>query len=256
MLGSKIQGRVFGYCRCSTMMQVEDGVSLDKQKSDIFKWCDLKGVPVYKYEVDEGISGTLLKEREGLMAILYDLEEGDVLVVSALDRLSRSIMNLLQIADYIHTKKCNFVIIQENIDTTTPMGQFTFHLMGALAELEVSQTRVRVTTALQHMKTQNRALGPPCYGWQKRNQAQGSGLIEVPEEQKVIQRIKTLRFPTEGNPMAYLAIAELLNKEGVTPPRRAKKWYNTAIKTIAHRNKVNTKGRYDDKNSDTSTNEI
>jgi DNA invertase Pin-like site-specific DNA recombinase len=62
--------------------------------------------------------------------------EGDALVVTKLDRLARSMFDLQQIVHTLERKKVGFIVLDQNIDTTTPAGRLTFHLLGAVAEFE------------------------------------------------------------------------------------------------------------------------
>jgi DNA invertase Pin-like site-specific DNA recombinase len=62
--------------------------------------------------------------------------EGDALVVTKLDRLARSMFDLQQIVRTLERKKVGFIVLDQNIDTTTPAGRLTFHLLGAVAEFE------------------------------------------------------------------------------------------------------------------------
>ena len=81
-------------------------------------------------------SGATRSKREALMSALDFCREGDVLVITKLDRLARSMFDLQQIVATLERKKVDFVVLDQNIDTTTPTGRLTFHLLGAVAEFE------------------------------------------------------------------------------------------------------------------------
>ncbi|WP_353745772.1 recombinase family protein, partial [Shigella sp. FJ200903] len=67
---------------------------------------------------------------------LKRLRPGDTLLVWKLDRLGRSMQHLVLLTEELRQRGVNFRSITDNIDTSTPMGRFFFHIMGALAEME------------------------------------------------------------------------------------------------------------------------
>ena len=68
--------------------------------------------------------------------MLKTLSEGDTLVVWKLDRLGRSMRHLVVLVEEMRERGINFRSLTDSIDTSTPMGRFFFHVMGALAEME------------------------------------------------------------------------------------------------------------------------
>jgi site-specific DNA recombinase len=78
--------RVVGYIRVSTQGQVEDGVSLDAQRTKIGAWADLNGYAEVVLFTDAGISGSKMDKREALQEALSVIGKGDVLVVYSLSR--------------------------------------------------------------------------------------------------------------------------------------------------------------------------
>ncbi|SUG37851.1 Phage DNA invertase [Salmonella enterica subsp. arizonae] len=82
---------------------------------------------------EDKISGSK-SERPGLKKLLRTLSEGDTLVVWKLDRLGRSMRHLVVLVEELRERGVNFRSLTDSIDTSTPMGRFFFHVMGALAE--------------------------------------------------------------------------------------------------------------------------
>ena len=76
------------------------------------------------------------KLRKGLEEALSHLRSGDTLVVWKLDRLGRTVKQLVDLVEELELKKINFKSIKDNIDTTTSAGRFFFHLMASLAQME------------------------------------------------------------------------------------------------------------------------
>ncbi len=98
-------------------------------------------------------------DRPGLTECLNFLREGDVLVVWRLDRLGRSLKDLIEIVEGLEQRGIGFKSIQENMDTTTSGGKLIFHLFGALAEFERGLIRERVMAGLQAARARGRKGG-------------------------------------------------------------------------------------------------
>ena len=90
-------------------------------------------------------------DRPQLTAALDYLRDGDTLVVWKLDRLGRSMRHLVVLVEELRERGINFRSLTDSIDTSTPMGRFFFHVMGALAEMEreliVERTRAGLAAA-------------------------------------------------------------------------------------------------------------
>lgn len=84
---------------------------------------------------DDKISGTKAN-RPGLKRALKYLQAGDTLVVWKLDRLGRSVKDLVSLISELQARGAHFQSLTDSIDTSTPMGRFFFHIMSALAEME------------------------------------------------------------------------------------------------------------------------
>lgn len=104
-------------------------------------------------------------DRPGLKACLEYLKAGDTLVVWKLDRLGRSLPNLLTIVTDLKTRCVAFRSLTEQMDTTTPHGELLFSIFGALAQYERELTRERVIAGLAAAKRRGRRGGrPPTLG--------------------------------------------------------------------------------------------
>ncbi len=89
-----------------------------------------------------------LADRPGLAEALSHLREGDALVVWRLDRLGRSLRDLIDRVTQLNDRKIGFRSLTEQIDTTTSGGKLTFHIFGALAEFERDIIRNALTPDL------------------------------------------------------------------------------------------------------------
>ena len=99
---------------------------------------------------EDKISGKT-SERPGLKKALRHLRTGDTLVVWKLDRLGRSMRHLVMLTGQLRERGINFRSLTDSIDTSTAMGRFFFHVMGALAEMEreliIERTRAGLAAA-------------------------------------------------------------------------------------------------------------
>lgn len=98
-------------------------------------------------------------ERPGLKKLLKRLYPGDTLVVWKLDRLGRSMRNLVILVEELKQRSVNFRSLTDSIDTSTPMGRFFFHIMGALAEMERELIVERTRAGLAAARAQGRIGG-------------------------------------------------------------------------------------------------
>jgi len=109
---------------------------------------------------EEKASGSKLDRLE-LESCLKSLRKGDELVVWKLDRLGRSLSQLINIIEEIREKGVEFSVITENIDTSTPSGKMMFHIFATIAEYERSMIRERVNAGLEVARKRGRYGGRP-----------------------------------------------------------------------------------------------
>lgn len=107
---------------------------------------------------EDTISGTHA-ERPGLTKALEMLRIGDTLVVWKLDRLGRSVKNLITLVGDINSKGIHFRSLTDSIDTSTPSGRFFFHVMASLAEMERELIVERTRAGLEVAKALGRKGG-------------------------------------------------------------------------------------------------
>lgn len=100
-------------------------------------------------------------ERSGLKAALDYVRKGDTLLVWRLDRLGRSLRDLIEIVAGLEKRGIGFKSLQESIDTTTSGGRLIFHVFGALAEFERNLIRERTKAGLAAARARGRKGGRP-----------------------------------------------------------------------------------------------
>lgn len=98
-------------------------------------------------------------DRPRLHAMIEHLREGDVVVVWKLDRLSRSLKDLLHILDRIEAAGAGFRSLTEAIDTTTPAGRMMMQMVGSFAEFERAMIRERTSAGLEAARAEGRVGG-------------------------------------------------------------------------------------------------
>ncbi len=107
---------------------------------------------------EDTISGTRVA-RPGLTKALEALRAGDTLVVWKLDRLGRSVKQLVDLVAELHTEDVEFHSLTDAINTGTPSGRFFFHVMASLAEMERELTVERTRAGLETARTLGRTGG-------------------------------------------------------------------------------------------------
>jgi DNA invertase Pin-like site-specific DNA recombinase len=100
-------------------------------------------------------------DRPELHKLLGQMRKGDVLVVWKLDRLSRSLRDVLTIMDRVQEKKAGFRSLTEAIDTTTPAGRMMMQMVGAFAEFERAMLKERTHAGLDAARKEGRIGGRP-----------------------------------------------------------------------------------------------
>ena len=108
----------------------------------------------------EVMSGTRA-ERPILSKLLENLRTGDVLVIWKLDRLGRSLKDLIEVVNELMTRKIDLKSLNDPIDTTTSQGQLTFNLFASLAEFERDVIRERTQTGLSAARARGPKGGRP-----------------------------------------------------------------------------------------------
>lgn len=143
-----IPGQLIGYARVSSY-----GQSLDIQTEKLEAYGCIK---IYK----EKISG-INQDRPMLINCLDYVREQDVLVVTRLDRMARSVFHLGKIVDTLEKKKVNFVVIDQHIDTTTPQGKLMFNMLASFAEFENGLRKERQIEGIKKAQQKGVKFGRP-----------------------------------------------------------------------------------------------
>ena len=188
--------RVALYVRVST-----DHQSVENQVRELKQVAERRGWTVEEIYRDAGISGSKGRDkRPGLDAMLKDANRRkfDIVMAWAIDRLGRSLIDLLGTIEHLQEVGVDLYLDQQHIDTTTPTGKLLFQITGAFAEFERSMIRQRIRAGLSVIKEKiardgkftskagkvRRKLGRPGAGPDKIEQARrelgkGLGIVKV-----------------------------------------------------------------------------
>lgn len=145
------------YCRVSTNDQYPEN-----QVRILSDLAEKNGVEVVSTFIDKGISG-VKKDRDALNQMLSAARSRKfaTLYVLSIDRLSRSVKNLIETVETLNDLGITIVFQRENIDTKSAMGQFFLTVLGSLAQFEREIMRERINAGISRAKSQGKKMGRP-----------------------------------------------------------------------------------------------
>lgn len=168
-----VSGAIIGYARVSTAEQ-----NLDMQVSALNQMRTLINEATQEYKVgcdrlySEKVSAVSSRRYE-LEKALALLREGDTLVVWRLDRLARSLPDLIDRVNYIEKCGAKLRSLNESIDTNTAVGRLLFHVLGSLAQFERDLTKERITSGIKAARERGEQIGAkPMFSVKQRDHMQ------------------------------------------------------------------------------------
>ena len=152
-----IQKKVAIYVRVSTKDQ-----SVDMQLNDLERYTRERGLSIFKIYKDNGISGTK-DNRPGLNQLMEDTRKRrfDAVLVWRFDRFARSTKHLVTALYEFRNLGIDFISYQENIDTSSPLGEAIFTIISAMSKLERDIIAERVKGGLRKARAKGKRLGRP-----------------------------------------------------------------------------------------------
>ena len=159
-MNAKRNKRAALYVRVST-----DHQSVRNQEIELQAVAERHGWQVVSVYRDQGISGAKGRDkRPGLDKLLQAVarKEFDMVAAWSVDRLGRSLIDLVGILQELHAKHIDLYLHQQGIDTTTPSGKAMFQMMGVFAEFERSIIHERVMAGLARARAEGKQLGRPA----------------------------------------------------------------------------------------------
>jgi site-specific DNA recombinase len=184
--------RIVGYIRVSTDKQATEGNSLEAQRARLEAYATAMQLEIVAFEVDAGLSAKSL-ERPGLQRALARLDafEADAILVVKLDRLTRSVRDLLTLIDtYFRDGQHELLSIGESIDTRSAAGRMILKILTTIGVWEREAIGERTAAVMQHMKSQGEFTG----GWPPFGYRVVDGRLEPDAiEQALIERARAFR---------------------------------------------------------------
>ncbi|MBL8300280.1 MAG: recombinase family protein [Rhodanobacteraceae bacterium] len=177
--------RVALYLRVST-----DGQQTEHQRRQLEEVAKHRGWEVVQVYEDAGVSGAKGRDkRPAFDALQKDAtrKKFDMIAAWSVDRLGRSLQDLLAFLDELKSVGCDLYLHQQAVDTTTPAGRALFQMMGVFAEFERSMIRERVMAGLATAKAKGKTFGRPRVdgGMERRIaelHAKGYGKLKIAKE--------------------------------------------------------------------------
>ena len=208
------------YTRVST-----DSQTTDNQRQALTAEAARRGwLIVAEYE-DAGISGAKSRDkRPGLDSMLTDATRGkfDVLMSWAVDRIGRSLRDLLNTLGDLEGAHVDLYLHQQGLDTRTPSGRAMFGMLGIFAEFERSMIQARIRAGLDKRRRDGKRLGRPALGREKDIDARATGSDKRREAEKLLRSGASLTrvIKTTGlGSSTVQGIATGMRRDGRLPAR-------------------------------------
>lgn len=150
---------IYAYYRVST-----DEQDYENQKSGVVRYCEYKGLEIDKEVVEEGVSGKIEYKKRKLGKLIKELKSGDLLIVSELSRLSRSMTDTFDMVKVLKDKGVNIYCVKENMEINdSALGLMIMSVFAFSAQIERERISQRTKEALAKKKAEGVHLGRP-YG--------------------------------------------------------------------------------------------
>ena len=142
------------YCRVSTLEQAKEGYSIEAQKESMQKYAEAMGYSIFDTIIDDGFSGKNL-DRPGIQKVIKIVQQKliNVVIIYKLDRLSRSVKNVLELVELLEKYNVTLFSLNENLDLSSPFGRAALKMSATFSELERETIVERMTMGkLQRVK--------------------------------------------------------------------------------------------------------
>jgi len=211
------------YVRVSSARQAQEGLSLEAQERTLKASAESAGYSVSLF-TDSGKSGKSLRTRTGLQSALVELNAGraQALYVARLDRLARSVSDLLGIVDLAIKHNWRLVLMDIGVDSATPHGRLVLSMLGSVAEFE----RGLISERQKDVHAERRSRGE-VWGVTKGN------LPETSQEVRALVQ----ELAQEG--LSLRAIAQELTDRKTPTTRGGSAWYASTVRALLNSPSMN-----------------
>lgn len=202
--------KVTGYSRTSTLLQTQEGVSLDNQQERIAAWAKANGHELAGMYVETGSGGRADNRPELQKAMAEVCKNRGILVVYSLSRFSRSVKDVLTLTEQLERSHAHFCSLSESLDTSSAMGRMVFVLTSAMGAFEREILAERTKDAMAHMRRRHMRVSRKIpFGFELASD--GVHLVAVDREQRAIEVMADRR--AAGDTLA--AICAILTEQGI-----------------------------------------
>jgi DNA invertase Pin-like site-specific DNA recombinase len=149
---------IYAYYRVST-----DEQDYENQKSGVVRYCEYKGLEIDKEVIEEGVSGKIEYKKRKLGKLIKELKSGDLLIVSELSRLSRSMTDTFDMVKVLKDKGVNIYCVKENMEINdSALGLMIMSVFAFSAQIERERISQRTKEALAKKKADGVHIGRPA----------------------------------------------------------------------------------------------
>ena len=218
------------YVRVSTEEQVKEGFSIRAQEQKLKDYARIKDWQIHDVYIDEGISGKNIEARPEVNRLIEDVQSGKVknVLVFKIDRLTRSVADLIHLIDVFDENNCSFNSLMESIDTQTASGRMFLKIIGIFAEFERENIAERIILGRERKIKEGYTLcsHTASYGYDRPIGQKIQTIIE--SEAQIVREIFD-NYTNKG--VNITEIARRLNRRGV-PTKMGSKWNTQGIRNI------------------------
>lgn len=216
-------------------MQIDSGAGLLAQEDICKSWAAKQGLEISQSFTEKPISGAApLDKRPALFNAIYNLEAGDILLVSRLDRLSRDLYGGIIIDELVAKKKARVVSAAgEGTEGEDPCNQMMKNMFRVVAGFERNLTQFRIKSALAAKKARGERVGAIPFGYELGDNRK---LRPNPEHQPIIE--KMIDYRSQG--LSLQKICEQLNASGLFN-KNGNKWNPTSMWNALKHTPIGTK---------------
>jgi len=223
---------VIGYARVSTQEQAQSGLSLAAQEKRLRGWAQARDLP-FRFFADAGVSGSVPFPDRPVGALAWAAlseEDSTHFIAAKLDRVSRDTQDFLATFSEVQARGVSLVLLDLDMDTTTPHGQAMMTIAAVFATLERKLTAQRTVDALLQVRAEGGTIGRAPFGYSYAPRAKEGGrrrLVECAEEQSLGEAL--VRMRRDG--LSLRAICQVLSLTN-TPTKRGGKWHPATVSRI------------------------
>lgn len=217
--------RAVGYIRVSQERAARNGYGLQAQESAIRKHTEYKDWKLQEIYSERGVSG-YKRDRPELNRLLEGARTGkfDVVVFPSIDRVGRSVKDVIEIDSFLQKQNIDTVFLREGIDTSTPTGALYRNIMSSVAEFEGKLIYERLSKGKRAKASNGGYVG----GWLPYGYRLDDGnIVVIKEEAEVVEKI----FKWRAKGMTYKWICGILNTSNVKTQKNSL-WYSSTIRGI------------------------